>query len=213
MLCRMKTLLKMTLCSISSTHAGLPYNINWRRPLLKSTRDFLNHTPIKLIDIGARFGCPGELEKIHRYIDYIAFEADPQEAKRLSEIHQKGLKSQKILPYFVGKKQEEIIFNLYKNRGESSRLSPDMYYQKAFSPRFQVDTSIPLKSNSLAWIAKREDLLPPDFLKLDTQGTELDILEGAGNCLPPEPIIQENHAAKLYLEMPFMDWVSNRSNH
>ena len=200
----MNTLFRMLFGSISSNHAGLPYNLNWQHKPSKSIQKFLKNTSLRIMDIGARSGYPTELQALRQHIEYIAFDADPEEAHALTQIKTNGLKSKRIFPYFVTKTKENITFNLYKNRGESSGLLPDTYYQHAFAPNtFVIEKQILIEGNSLAWIAQKEGLPSPDFLKLDTQGTELYILQGAGNWIGQIPLIEtEIEFLPLYQNQP-----------
>jgi len=175
----------------SPYEAVLPYNLNWMLrdgdPLLERALD----EPVTLVDVGCRGGLPDELWPIRRMIHHIGFDADPQECARLSaEKH--DLRARSLHPVFVGGEDGGAEFHLYKSRGLSSALRPEPRYAELIGgPLFAVDETIPVNTTKLdTFFAANPDLPRPDIIKLDTQGTELEILKGATRCLETCSVVE-----------------------
>lgn len=159
--------------------AELPYNLNWARPLSADARRLLAASPLVVCDVGARGGAPLELEPFFAGIDYIAFDADEAECARLSKLpHPHG--TARFFPYFITDRARPVTFHLYRQPGESSEFLPDPEYAAALGgPDFAVERTVTLEGRSLDDVRRLEKLPQPDFLKLDTQGSEASILDGA----------------------------------
>jgi FkbM family methyltransferase len=100
-------------------------------------------------------------------------------------------------------------FHIFNDRYRSSILPlvPDFAKRYAFDPQFGWDTDpestetverLELGTVTLDAVLKREDgaVPPPDYLSIDTQGTELEILEGAVETLA-------THVLAVFVEVGF----------
>jgi FkbM family methyltransferase len=163
--------------------AELPYNLNWARRLTGDAERLLATSPLVVCDVGARGGAPLELEPFFSAIDYIAFDADEGECARLSKLrHPHG--TARFFPYFITDRARPVTFHLYKQPGESSEFLPDPeYVQSLGGADFAVERTVTLEGRSLDEVRRLEKLPQPDFLKLDTQGSEASILDGAPETL------------------------------
>ena len=161
---------------------GPDYNANWK--LSKSIiNKMLNGQELQLIDIGARDFSLGELDGFRSLCDYIAFDADKEEALRLKRSKQGySFARFRVIPLYVGNKIGEKDFHIYNSPGESSSLHPDKYFAKAFNSNLAIKKTVLVNESTLDEITS-ENSLNPDFIKLDTQGTELDILKNADNAI------------------------------
>ena len=159
--------------------AVLPYNLNWQISMGADEERFLAGNPLVLCDVGARGSAPEELTPFFKHLIYHAFEADKEECEHLNRSPH-PYKAFSAFPYFIGKKSGRVIFNLYKRRGESSLFKPGKRFKQLFGgDRFAVEKEVEVVSASLDKVYRKEAIDLPDFLKLDTQGSELGILEGA----------------------------------
>ena len=182
----------------------LPYNLNW----MLSGRDALVSrglaSPVVLVDVGCRGGLPEELWPIQRMIRHIGFDADEKECARLfTETHE--LFSRSIYPLFVGGRDGESEFHLYQSKGDSSALPPNPRYAELIGgPRFAIEKTISVKTTTLdSFFSANPDLPRPDMIKLDTQGTELDILKGAVKCLETCSLVEaEVEFFPMYKDQP-----------
>ncbi len=172
--------------------AVLPYNLNWMlsKRVIRILRD-ADLAPITVVDVGCRGGLPDELFPIRKMVHHIGFDADAQECDRMnSEPH--DLHSRNIFPVFVGSQDGESDFNLFKSRAESSALPPDERFAALFGGRnFAVEKTTKVKTTTLDSFFQSHPTIPrPDMIKLDTQGTELEILKGAVECLRSSLLIE-----------------------
>ena len=165
-------------------YAELPYNLNWQIKDVAPFRSFLRDNPISVVDIGARGGITGELANLQSCISYCAFEADPAECRRLQDHPPGGFHSYRVYPYFIGDKIGDVDFHLYHHAGVSSLLKPDQRFSKYFTgPAFHIERTVRVNSVMLDHVMEMEKIPSPDFIKLDTQGTELNILQSSPNAL------------------------------
>lgn len=179
------------LTAIAPQLADLPYNLAWRLKLNPQIRRFLDLHPIQIVDVGSRNGSTPELATLCRYSEYVGFDADPNVVDQPKTGVYGEFRSARIYPYFVGATEGRVQFNIYKRGGESSRFFPDPYYASKFSPgTFDVAEQIDVDGFSLDHIAEKEVLTVPDILKIDTQGTELEILSGAKQWVGKVPLIE-----------------------
>ena len=160
-----------------------PYNLNWMLRDLAPFAAFLGEHPIVVADIGARGGHLGEIDNLKPYLAYYGFDADREECERLKAAPPAGFSAYEVLPYYVGDEEGPVTFNLYKNGGESSRFGPSPRYQQLFSPGLEVERQVRVDGSTLDAILRKHGLLWPDFIKLDTQGTELEILQASPEAL------------------------------
>jgi len=188
----------------SPCFAVLPYNLNWMLP----DRDALVSrglaSPIVLVDVGCRGGLPEELRPIKRMIQHIGFDADEKECDRLSsQAHE--LFTRSIYPLFVGGRDGESEFHLYQSKGDSSALQPNPRYAELIGgPGFAIEKTLSVKTTRLdSFFSANPDLPRPDMIKLDTQGTELDVLKGALNCLETCSMVEtEVEFFPMYKDQP-----------
>ena len=163
--------------------AILPYNLNWQITLSTEEKFFLDKNALVVCDVGARGAAPEELAPFFKQLTYHAFDADKEECDRLNASSHPYAKFL-AFPYYIGKDARKIIFNIFKRPGESSSFKPAKRFQDLFrGDTFVVDREVELTSASLKEVYAKEGIQTPDFLKLDTQGSELEILQGAESVL------------------------------
>jgi len=183
--------------------AGLPYNINWMIQDTAPVRGFLERNPIVVADIGARGGHMGELEGLKPFLRYYGFDADAEECRRLAQSPPAGFAGHRVLPYYVGKENGPVDFHIYQNPGESSGLRPSPRFRAALNPKMAIERTVRLQSATLDRIIADECLPSPDFIKLDTQGTELDILQAGPGAVASALLIEaEVEFTEIYEGQP-----------
>jgi FkbM family methyltransferase len=164
---------------------------------------------IILFDAGAKGGTK-ELKKLAPYAKVFAFEPHPREAESLRK---NKLMQQKFSKYFIHdvalSDEGGIAFlNLMNNSSMSSLLEPDFEnYQLHFGmmDRFAdwknnitVREKVKVKMETLDSFSSENKISQIDFLKLDTQGTELKILQGA------EGLLQNHSISVIKIEVAFV---------
>lgn len=171
--------------------AVLPYNLNWAIEPSLAEAAYLRRNPVVVCDVGARGDAPSELESLFPYIIYYGFDADELECARLNaESHRYA--AMRIFPKYVGGTTGVTAFHLYADRARSSVYSVSESHVGAFgdSEQFRLDKTVEVDSTTLDEITASESLRKPDFLKLDTQGSELAILQNAHAVLESANLVE-----------------------
>lgn len=170
---------------ISLYSIGLPFNLNWN--IVKNTvyQQLLSDNPIVVYDIGARGGEIEELRHLYPVLHYVGFDADTHAAQEMESVVRRRFRNADVYPFFVGEDSDEpFTFYIYKYLGLSSRLQPDKEYVQRYENKgFEVTDTFTTTSISLNTAKKKYAMPMPDMLKLDTQGTEYEILLGATDVL------------------------------
>ena len=134
-------------------------------------------------DVGARGGIPGELAALEEFVDYTCFDADEEECARLNAAKHSTQRF-RAFPYFIADREAPVTFHLYKQGGHSSIYPPGREFAAQFAGEdFSILQSVQVNGTSLDAVYQNENLASPDFLKLDTQGSETACLRGASRIL------------------------------
>jgi len=160
------------------------------------------------------------LQKFESDFVSVLYDADESCLKEIQEKN-RDLKSQLfVLPYCIGKICGPVNFNLNYDPFTSSLLKKnpdyDLYCHDSydqfqgkidyvFGETLSVVKEIPMQAVSLDYLffEKKIDAPAPDFLSIDTQGNELDILLGANKTLDHVlGIITEIEFVPLYKNQP-----------
>lgn len=164
---------------------------------LRNASDYLQEK-IVWFDVGARYGLGSTFTRLSKEgrMDIIGFEPDQEECARLNQLDD-GIT---YYPYALGSKNGEADFYITKHPGASSFLKPN---EKVLAPYpirscFEIEKIVKLKSVTIDSLFDSQ--LPlPHFIKLDTQGFELEILRGAKQTLEGVHGIQlEAHLEPIY---------------
>lgn len=146
---------------------------------------FLNKIESKydlvFLDVGAKGGIPLKWNRLKERMKIIAFEPDLREFSKL-----KSNNTIRYLNCALNDKTQDLKLYITKETGKTSTLIPntDLLAQFEDSQRFHVikEENIPAERvKNLNSLIKENEIPDIDFIKLDTQGSELKILQGAGN--------------------------------
>lgn len=85
--------------------------------------------------------------------------------------------SGKVFPIAIGKERGKAKMLLHPRNKGAHRLTA---YK---SSDFEVDSEIEVQVETLTYFIDKGEIPPPDFLKIDAEGSEVDILEGLGSYL------------------------------
>ena len=132
-------------------------------------------------DIGARYGIHPSWNGFDAPMRYIAFEPDTEEANRLRALYTKTpIFSYEVLETALDKAKGERDFHLLKHRGLSSCLKPDLTSEcfRHLKPgQAEIDKILKITTERADDVFAKLGVMP-DFLKVDTEGTEQDAIEG-----------------------------------
>lgn len=162
-----------------------------------------NAGTINYLDIGARGGVGSPWTKFSPgMLNIIGFEPDLDEAKSLSLLNPERT----YYPNALWGSDEMREFYLCEWESTSSMYPPDetnnTKYADSHSSKRKVKKVVEVRCNTLDGLLNRSDF--PDFIKIDTQGSELEILKGAKNILTEcAPIVlAETWCAPIYKGIP-----------
>jgi len=169
---------------------NLPYNLNWQSIDWAPLDAHLSANPIYVVDVGARGGSLGELRPLNRYLDIVAFDADVKEVERLNSLGKQGFRGYRALPYFVGGSPGSVTFHLYERITQSSSLLPAASYRHRYEPGMKIVRDVTVQSTTIDAMMEAGEISEVDILKLDTQGTEHEILTAATAALAKALLVE-----------------------
>lgn len=168
-------------------------------------RNLLGTEKLRLVDVGARDGIAERWQPFHELLQVIAFEPDPEECARLNAGASRMPYPVKFVPRALGAADgQQAILNICKQPGCSSLLQPNqkLCSDYPYGPNMEVVKTWPVTLHRLDSVAA-EHGFRPDVIKIDTQGTELDILRGAGDLLADMLIVElEVEFVSQYIAQP-----------
>lgn len=158
---------------------------------------------INYLDVGAR-GDVGEpwSEFAPGRLKVIGFEPDPDEAARLSAAHP----GRRYYPHGLWSGHGLKEFHLCEWASTSSMYPPNEEGNRQYLSRHWLGRrparTLAVECVALDEVLEAEDA--PDFIKIDTQGAELEILRGAENLLRANApiVLTETWCAEVYKDIP-----------
>lgn len=138
---------------------------------------YKNH-PLVLVDIGASGGLNPNWKAALKYLQVVGFEPDERE---FANLKQKAAAYIKYLNTALHSQPLEIKFHLNRRQQTSSMFKPNRAFLDQFpeSERFDIVGSVSIKTDSLDGQLREAGISEGDFIKVDTEGSELFILQGA----------------------------------
>ena len=195
--------LKLNLRVINFLHEK-SYNSNSKYNFTSLLEKFLEKNKIIALDVGAQGGFNSDVffpKKYEHFFEEILIEPINSEAKKISEkkfVINKGLWSEKT------KKKLYILDN---RLGSSSMYEPNInsfdlhnISEKKYDD-YKITRSIEIECDTLTNQLAGLNINNLDYLKIDTQGAELEILKGLGN-FRPLLIKIEAHFFSMYKNVP-----------
>lgn len=149
----------------------------------------IQKAPLGFIDVGARGGVHPLVEPLSCATQVLAFEADAEECERLQhhlagETKWAGIE---LAPIALGQCEADAELHLLCAATNHSLLAPDVEFTRRYNmKKWSVIGAAPVKTRSLDSVVFGEyanNQQYGEFIKLDTQGTEYEILLGAERTL------------------------------
>jgi FkbM family methyltransferase len=136
----------------------------------------------KYCDVGARSGIEDPWSLFQDFLEISSFEPDREEYESLLA-QKSGI--DKIYPLALSRESGNISLNLTKSRGCSSLFKPNSKFLKNFpdAERFEIEETVKVEATTINDLSNDKTLSSIDFIKIDVQGAELDILKGGDKFL------------------------------
>jgi len=143
--------------------------------------EILNGSKLNVLDIGARAGMEYGLKKYSHLLNITLVEPDPEESPFLKR---KGIN---FVEKLIGGKEGKGVLNICRKRANSSTFEPNGrfldYYTSGNTERFSVINRVEVPMITVESLIK-ETGNQFDYIKLDVQGSEYEILMSIGEFLP-----------------------------
>lgn len=141
-----------------------------------------NDDPVILIDVGARDGFSSEWSAFGTGARIIGFEPDLQECARLNAAAPPGVT---YIPSALGRaRQEQILYEARLSYSTGLYASNMEFFSRLLNrDNAEVVGQRPVVVDTLSETLARKNVHSVNFIKLDAEGAELDILLGANDLM------------------------------
>ena len=163
----------------------------------------IQKSPIQIVDVGARSGLEDNLLFVaeNTKTKILAFEPEPIEYSRLLSSKPPNLT---LLNTALFSQSGNITLYVTKDPGLTSVYKPKFDYLKSIETEiafkdYTINKEIKFDASTLDYEAKNNQFEQADFIKLDTEGSEVDILLGAEELLRSSVIGVESEISYVQL--------------
>ena len=178
--------------------------INHNPPMtryLVETTDVFRDDPVTIVDVGARWGFNPEWEVFGKHLHIYCFEPDEEECHRLNA---SAATNVKYVPCALGRTEGEATLYETKLSASSGLYKTNMSY---FARLLNRDNGITvgertIKLQTLVGALQQFGVRNIDFIKLDVEGAELDVLMGG------EPYLKDGLLLGILSEVRFQEEIN-----
>lgn len=162
--------------------------------------------PLVLADVGARGGLKKDWQAARRYLRLLGFEPDVDEYRRLDERARAAGTGDRFFQIAVHNSRGSLPIYVARDRGLTSMFEPNRAFLDAFpdADRFDTVDRREIETDTLDHVLSAHGIDDVDFIKADTQGSELFVLEGAARALagPVVGVEVEVEFTPIYRDQP-----------
>lgn len=172
----------------------------------------ISSAPMTLIDVGALGGVHQRWQNITENYPatVIGFEPDRQECERLQKESAPYIT---YLPYALSSKETPKEFYLTESDGNSTFFRPDSEFINRFVQRdaYKIKKIIEMETITLDSVMEIQGIKEADYIKIDTEGSEIEIIDGAEKTISSVFAIEtEVWFNRIYKESPLFVEVDNK---
>lgn len=171
--------------------------------LKRLQRIFPDDSRLLYVDCGARKGKLPRPFRALKQAHYVGVEADAEECRRLND---EARPRHRYIHAVLGRGAETRTFRITRSPACASLLQPNHEFLSQFreiAGGFEVERETAIETMSLDACLAANDVARADFIELDVQGGELDVLMGAERTLDGTLGIQvEVEFAPMYVGQP-----------
>ena len=164
---------------------------------------FPDDSRLLYVDCGARKGKLPRPFRALKQAHYVGVEADAEECRRLNA---EARPRHRYVHAVLGRAAEARTFRITRSPACASLLQPNHEFLSQFreiAEGFDVERETPVETISLDMCLAANDVARADFIELDVQGGELDVLIGAARTLDETLGIQaEVEFTPMYVGQP-----------
>lgn len=141
--------------------------------------------PLALVDVGARGGLKRNWAAAKRHLRVLGFEPDRREYDRLVQSAATADVPSEYFNVALHNQGGSVPLYIARDRGLSSIYEPDRAFLDAFpeAGRFDIEGVQQVEVDTLDNQLRARNINDIDFIKADTQGSELFVLQGAAHAL------------------------------
>jgi FkbM family methyltransferase len=152
-----------------------------------------------VVDIGARGGVDEDMLPIGWATHVVGFEPEEEEAARLAGLADPRWKKVTMLPFAVGGHAGDAVLHVPESKQGASLLrhNSDMTERFGYPNLHITKNEIPVHTVTLDGLMQADKLPRADYIKVDIEGAELDVLHAAKQVL--------NDCVALKVECSFLD--------
>lgn len=156
--------------------------------------------PKVIYDIGANIGIASlYLATLYPKARFYGFEPVPAN-HHMCTLNYGNLPDGKAFPWAVGSQSKSAIFEFSENDLRGGRLEGNCNRNSEFNNRVEVEVV------SIEDLVSKKHLEPPEFLKIDVEGAEVEVLKGIGTqVVHIKRMLIETHG--LELKRQCLDWL------
>ncbi|MGH9373168.1 MAG: FkbM family methyltransferase [Vicinamibacterales bacterium] len=162
--------------------------------------------PLVLVDVGARGGLKSNWAPARRHLRLLGFEPDHREFSRLMDRARSSGGSDKYFNTALHNRPGPITLHVARDGGLSSIFRPNRDFLDTFpeADRFDTVDVRQVEADTLDNVLAADGVTDVDFVKADTQGSELHVLQGGSNVLAASVIGVEAEVefAPIYSDQP-----------
>ena len=142
--------------------------------------NYLKNNFIYFVDVGAMGGTRPKWETKTNFYFSILFEPNSNSYKQLIENKKEN---EIIINSGLSNEKGSILLNICNSEGASSAFKPNYEFLKLFNDdqRFDIKSKENMNTDTLDNQLLKNKIKQVDFMKIDVQGSELNVLKGSLN--------------------------------